>query len=155
MIDVVQFKKPLPMRPFQMPVVGEAELASMTHLTWPLMFKGMCVADSQSIPSEEMNAYVDLLKLDDHGFAFLKIMRNFTQTEAFRDRCYRAVQNVPYPVQAIWGNQDPGLTYERYGEEIRHVADLTEVHKLPAKHFLQEEQAPAIARRIATIAQTN
>ena len=154
-IDVVNFKKPLPMRPFQVPLVGEAELASMSHLTWPLMFKGMCVADTDAVSKEEMNAYVDLLKLNDRGFAFLKIMRNFTQTDAFRDRCYRAVQDVPYPVQAIWGDRDPGLTYDHYGEEIKRVAGLTEVYRVPAKHFLQEEQAPEIARRITTIAKQN
>ncbi|PPK88447.1 pimeloyl-ACP methyl ester carboxylesterase [Neolewinella xylanilytica] len=152
-IDVVNFKKPLPMRPFQVPVMGEAELALMNHLTWPLMFKGMCVADTDRVPREEMNAYVDLLKHHDKGFAFLKIMRNFTQTEAFRDRCYQAVQDVPYPVQAIWGDRDPGLTYEHFGEEIKRVAGLKDIFRLPAKHFLQEDRAPEIARRIAAIAQ--
>ena len=154
MLDVVNFQKPLPMRPFEVPVVGEAQLAAMSHLTWPLMFNKMCVEDSDGIPKEEMNAYVDLLKLTDDGSAFLKIMRHFTQTKAFRDRCYRAVQDVPYPVQAVWGDRDPGLTYERYGEEVRRLADLTDMHRLPGKHFLQEDQAPAIARHIATLAQS-
>ncbi|MGB3801121.1 MAG: alpha/beta hydrolase [Lewinella sp.] len=154
MIDVVNFKKPLPMRPFAVPVMGETELAAMGHATWRIVFNKMCVSDSKDIPREEMNAYIDLLKLKDQGHAFLQIMRNFTQTEAFRNRCYRAVQDVPYPVQAIWGELDPGLTYERYGEEIKRIAGLTEVHKLPAKHFPQEEQAPAIAKRIRAIAKS-
>ncbi|WP_116107548.1 alpha/beta fold hydrolase [Lewinella sp. IMCC34191] len=154
MIDVVHFEKPLPMRPFAIPIVGETELAAMAHATWPIVFRKMCVTDTEGIPLEEMNAYIDLLKLTDKGSAFLKIMRSFTQTEAFRDRCYRAVQDVSYPVQAIWGDQDPGLTYERYGEEIKQVAGLRHVHRLPAKHFLQEEQAPAIAQRIIDIAKS-
>ncbi len=147
-IDVVNFQKPLPMRPFEVPVAGELELASMNHLTWQLMWKGLGVSDTTGIPAEERNAYVELLKRDDGGAAFLKIMRSFPDSESFRDRCYRAVQGVTYPVQAIWGREDPGLTYERYGEEIKRVAGLSTVHQLPAKHFLQEEQAPAIAEQI-------
>ncbi|MBB4081074.1 pimeloyl-ACP methyl ester carboxylesterase [Lewinella aquimaris] len=154
-IDVVNFKKPLPMRPFELPLIGEAELATINHLTWQLMWKGLGVADSSQIPKEESNAYVDLLKRDDGGTAFLKIMRNFADSEAYRDRCYRAVQDVPYPVQAIWGSEDPALTLETYGEEIKRVAGLSTVHTVPGKHFLQEDQAPAVAERIATFIQTN
>lgn len=145
MIDVPNFKKPLPMRPFENKLLGEIELATLTHATWPLMFKGMGVADSSQVPTEEMNAYVDLLKHNDGGKAFLKIMRNFEKSEAFREECYRAVQQVPYPVRLIWGVEDPALTYEQYGEQIRQLAGLEDVYKLPAKHFLQEEQAIAIA----------
>ncbi|MCP9237836.1 alpha/beta fold hydrolase [Lewinella sp. JB7] len=148
-IDVVNFKKPLPMRPFELPLAGEAELATINHLTWQLMWKGLGVADADQIPKEESNAYVDLLKRDDGGKAFLRIMRNFADTDAFRDRCYRAVRNVPYPVQAIWGSEDPALTYERYGEEIKRIAGLSHIHQVPGKHFLQEDNAPAIAAQIA------
>ncbi|NJB86472.1 pimeloyl-ACP methyl ester carboxylesterase [Lewinella marina] len=148
-IDVVNFKKPLPMRPFELPVAGEAELATINHLTWQVMWKGLGVADSEQIPAEERNAYVDLLKRDDGGSAFLKIMRSFDKSEAFRDRCYRAVHGAPYPIQAIWGSEDPTLTYDRYGKEVKRVAGLSTIHQVPAKHFLQEDQAPAIAERIA------
>lgn len=148
-IDVDKFKKPLPMRPFEVPVVGEAQLAATTHTTWQLLFKSMGVSNADGIPKEEIDAYVDLLKRDDGGNAFLKIMRNFDHSIAFRELCHRAVQGVPYPVQAIWGAEDPALDYERYGEEIKAVAGLTQVHQLPAKHFLQEEQGEAIASLIA------
>ena len=154
-IDVDKFQKPLPMRPYEKPVLGEAQLAATTHTTWQLMFKGLGASNTDRIPTEEINAYVDLLKRDDGGKAFLKIMRNFEDSVAFRELCHQAVQNVPYPVQAVWGAEDPALDYERYGEEIKKVANLTEVHKLPAKHFLQEDQPEAVAERIATIAKSN
>lgn len=150
-IDVVHFKKPLPMRPFEKPLLGEAELALMTHITWQLMFNTLGVEDSSQIPKEEIYAYVDLLKREDGGKAFLKIMRNFDHSEAFKNLCYQAVQHVPYPVQAIWGAKDPGLTFKRYGTEIQQVAALKEVHQLPAWHLLQEEQAEAIATKIEDI----
>lgn len=147
-IDVVSFEKPLPMRPFEKPVLGEVELALLNHTTWPLMFKSMGLERNERITNEEIKAYVDILKKEDNGKAFLKIMKSFNNSEAFRDICYSAVQNVPYPIQAIWGIEDPALTYERYGKEIKEAAGLKKVHKLNAKHFLQEEKWEQIAENI-------
>ena len=153
-IDVDKFKKPLPMRPYEKPVLGETQLAATTHATWRLMFSGLGASDTDKIPKEEIDAYVDLLKREDGGKAFLKIMRSFEDSITFRELCHQAVQDVPYPVQAVWGAEDPALDYERYGEEIKQVANLKEVHKLPAKHFLQEDQWEAVANHIAAIAGT-
>lgn len=138
-IDVVNFEKPIVMRPFEQKILGEAELGMITHTTWPLMFSKIGVNYSQDIPSEEIKVYVDLLKREDGGKAFLKIMRNFTDTREFRETCYKAVQEVSYPVQAIWGKDDPALTYERYGKEIERVAGLKKISLLPSRHLLQEE----------------
>lgn len=149
-IDVDKFKKPLPMRPYEKPAIGEAQLAATTYATWQLMFKGLGVSNMDDVPKEEVDAYVDLLKREDEGKAFLKIMRNFENSIAFRELCHQAVQDVPYPVQAVWGAEDPGLDYERYGEEIKAVANLPEVHKLPAKHFLQEDQWKAVVEYITS-----
>ena len=154
-IDVVNFKKPMVMRPFNNKITGEAELKMMTHLTWPAMWYGIGVEKGAKVPSEEMNAYVDLLKREDNGKAFLKLMRNFDHSPEFRDLCYQAVQNVSYPVQAVWGEKDPALTLETYGKEIQRVAGLKEIHRLPGKHFLQEEVWLAIADKIVEIAQSS
>ncbi|MGM1056507.1 MAG: alpha/beta fold hydrolase [Bacteroidota bacterium] len=151
-IDVTKFKKPLVMRPFEKPILGEAELKTISHTTWPIMFSEMGVINSNLIPKEEINAYVDLLKREDNGKAFLKIMRNFTDTPEFRDTCYKAVQNAPYPIQAIWGEDDPALTYDRYATEIKEVAHLKVIKTLPSKHFLQEEVWTEIAEKIDEIA---
>jgi pimeloyl-ACP methyl ester carboxylesterase len=67
---------------------------------------------------------------------------------------YRAaVGNVPYPVPAVWGADDPAMTLAGYGEKARAAAGLAQVHTVPGKHLPQEDQAPAIAQRIATITQ--
>lgn len=147
-INVDTFRKPLPMRPFEKPVLGEAELLLITHLTWHYAFSTMAVKDTSGIPKEEVYAYVDLLKREDNGKAFLKIMRSFDHSEEFKQVCYQAVRNVYYPIQVIWGAEDPGLTYEEYGTEIKEAANLKDVYKLPAKHLLQEDQWQAIATRI-------
>lgn len=119
------------MRPFEKKVIGEAELKMITHASWSVMFRKMGVLEDREIPSEEIKAYVNLLKREDDGRAFLKIMRNFPDSEKFRERCYRAVRNVAYPVQAVWGVQDPALTLERYGNEIKQVVRLKQVTELP------------------------
>lgn len=147
-IDVDTFTKPLPMQPFEKPALGEAELALLTHTTWQLAFSYFGVGDTTGISTSEIQAYIDLLKREDGGKAFLKIMRNFESSPAFRDTCYHAVQNTLYPVQAIWGAEDPGLTYERYGQEIKRAANLEQVHQLPAKHLLQEDKYKEIASLI-------
>ncbi len=150
-IDVVNFKKPWPMRPFEKPVLGELELASLQHTTWQLMFNKMGVNDNSGIPKEEIYAYIDLLKRDDGGKSFLKLMRNFDDSPEFRDLCFKGVQNVPYPVQAIWGADDPLLTIDHYGKEIKEVAGLKEIHQLSSRHFLQEEVPVKIANKIEEI----
>lgn len=153
-VDVVNFKKPVVMRPFEKRVLGEAELKMMTHLTWPVMFKQMGVENSSRIDPSEINAYVDLLKRKDNGKAFLKIMRSFDHSPQFRDECYKAVQSKDYPVQAIWGAKDPALQLETYGEEIKKVAGLKEIHTLKSRHFLQEEAWLGIADKIVDLAKS-
>lgn len=151
-VDVVNFKKPLPMRAFEKKILGEAELKLITHTTWPIMFSKMGVNNSDDIPEEEVKAYVDLLKREDGGKAFLKIMRNFSDSPEYRELCIKTVKNVPYPVQAIWGEDDPALTLERYGEEIKKYAQLDSFHKLSSRHFLQEEVPKQIAEKISELA---
>jgi pimeloyl-ACP methyl ester carboxylesterase len=153
MIDIQHFKKPLVMRPFEKKVLGEAELASITHLTWPVMFDKMGVNNSKLIPSEEIKAYVDLLKREDDGKAFLKIMRNFNQTESFQKQCFRALNNVPYPIQAVWGENDPALTFEHFKRELMELTEVEEIHLLDSRHFLQEEVPEEIAEKIKKFAE--
>lgn len=153
-IEVDKFKKPLPMRPFEIPLLGEAELKTLVHPTWYLLFSQLGVNHADALPKEEVYAYVDLLKRDDGGKAFLKIMRSFQKSEEFKQLCYQAVQDVPYPIQAIWGANDPALDYEHFGNEIKQAANLSTVHKLDSKHFLQEEKPEEIANLVVQLAKS-
>jgi len=76
-------------------------------------------------------------------------MRSTERTPAKQARYRAAVGNVPYPVQAIWGADDPAMTLAVYGEKARAAAGLAQVATVPGKHFPQEDQAPAIARKVA------
>ena len=148
-VEVDKFSKPLPMRPFGVKGVGELQLKLINHYTWALAFKAMAVRDSKGISKEEVYAYVDLLKREDGGAAFLKIMRGFDYSAAFKQLCYDGVVDVPYPVQAIWGMNDPGLTFERYGREIKKVIRPITFHQVPGSHLLQEEHWRFIADKVA------
>src|SRR5947209_5473080 len=64
-----------------------------------------------------------------------------------------ALRDVPYPVQIVWGADDPALRLDVEGEQARRAAGLESIHTLPAKHFLQEDQAPAVAERVAALAE--
>ncbi|PKD19664.1 haloalkane dehalogenase [Salegentibacter salinarum] len=152
-IDGVNFKKPWPMRPFEKPALGEIELATIQYPTWQIMFNKMGVNDSSAIPENEINAYVDILKRSDGGDAFLKIMRSFDNSEEFRSLCYKAVQNVPYPIQAVWGADDPFLTLDHHGQEIKEAAGLSNIHQLSSRHFLQEEKPMKIVAKLEEIIQ--
>jgi pimeloyl-ACP methyl ester carboxylesterase len=75
-------------------------------------------------------------------------MRSTGRTPARQARYRAAVGNVPCPVQAIWGAGDPAMTLAVCGEKARAAAGLAEVATVPGKHFPQEDQAPAIGRKI-------
>ena len=47
---------------------------------------------------------------------------------------------------------DPAMPAGTYGERARAAAGLPAVDTIPGKHFPQEDQAAAIAERIAAIA---
>jgi pimeloyl-ACP methyl ester carboxylesterase len=117
-----------------------------------LFWRYLFVADTRATPKEEVDAYVDLLKRGDGGKSFLRIMRGFERTREKRDLYVGTLRDVPYPVQVIWGADDPALKLARQGEEARRAAGLDETYTVRAKHFLQEDQAPAIAERVAEIA---
>ena len=151
MLDVANFVKPLPMRPFEKPLLGEAELAMLTPFTFPLMMKGAGVVDSDVVTHDEMEAYIHLLKREDGGKAFLKIMRSFEQTQVFTELCYSAWRNPAYPVQLIWGDKDPFLPFEEKGKEFEEARPGVPVTKVTSKHFLQEEQYKTIALKVKEI----
>ena len=148
MLDVEHFKKPLAMRPFEIPLLGEAELALLTPLTFPLFMKATGVVNMDVISHEEIAAYIHLLKREDKGKAFLKIMRQFEQSPKFTQTCYQAFQNPEYPVQLIWGNEDPLLPYEETGMDFENARPGIPVTKVESKHFLQEEQYVIIAAKV-------
>jgi hypothetical protein len=51
----------------------------------------------------------------------------------------------------VWGYRDPALT-EKRRLAVQEFVGVSDPILLPAKHFLQEDQAPAVAGAIAALA---
>lgn len=154
MIDVTKFRPPWSMEPFRHRGLGELWLAVLNPPMFRSLMKMQGIGDPTSISNAELNAYLKLVKGRDGGRSFLKIMRS-TERTASKQALYRsAVRDVPYPVQIIWAADDPALKLSIYGEQAKAATGLNAAQTVPAKHFLQEDQAPAIARHVAALAQT-
>ncbi len=153
LVEVDTFKRPWSTEPFARRGLGEVYLRSLTKPVFRLLMRAQGIGDMSQVSAAELDAYVDLLRRGDGGTAFLKIMRGFERTKAKRDMYVGTLSNGRYPVQLIWGERDPALRVNEHGEAARKAARLDTITRLPGKHFLQEDQAPAIAERIAQLAE--
>ncbi len=151
LVEVDSFKRPWSMEPFARRGVGEAYLRTLTKPAFRFLMALQGVEDRQSVPKEELDAYVDLLRADDGGRAFLRIMRGFERTVEKRELYMGLLADPPFPVQVVWGEKDPALKLAVHGEIARRAAGVDAIHGVAAKHFLQEDQAPAVAEHIARL----
>jgi len=152
LVEVDTFRRPWSMEPFGRRGIGELYLRTLTKPAFRLLMRLQGVEDMRSISRDELDAYVDLLRMGDRGSAFLRMMRGFERTPEKRDLYRSVVRDVPYPVQIVWGERDPALKLAVHGEQARRAAGLDVIHRVPAKHFLQEDQAPAVAEHVARLA---
>ena len=151
LITVDEFRRPWVMQPFAWPILGELWLAAIRRPLFVALMRWQGVLD-RSVPAAELAAYVDLLKRIDGGRAFLRIMRRFELSPNKRQLYQSVVRDVPYPVQILWGADDPALTLAVHGAQAARAVGTDHILTLPAKHFLPEDQAPAIAASVAAIA---
>jgi haloalkane dehalogenase len=151
-IDVTDFKSPWTMEPFRHRGIGELWMRSLNGPAFRFLMRLQGIGDPASVSKAELNAYLALVKGPDRGRAFLQIMRSSERTPGKQARYRAAVRDVPYPVQAVWAADDPTMTLAVYGEKARAAAGLRDLHVVPGKHFPQEDQAPAIAQKIAELA---
>jgi pimeloyl-ACP methyl ester carboxylesterase len=101
---------------------------------------------------DEASAYVRLLKGDDGGRAFLRIMRGFELNQAFEARILAPLRARTFPAQLLWGAQDPALSMDRYAPRIAQLLGLAAVQPLAGKHFVQEDAAVEIAEAVSALA---
>ena len=120
---------------------------------WRSMMIRVGILDRSHISNAEIDAYRKLALGDDHGAAYLQIMAALgEQREVPVD--YRPILNTstaPYPVQIIWGADDPILRLRRFGYQALAATGLQSLHALPARHFLHEDQAAAIAELVTAL----
>ena len=154
MVDVSEFRPPWSMRPFRTPVVGELWKAGMNRALFRSLMRLQGVGDTTQVSNAELDAYLRLMRGDDNGRAFLRVMRSADQSPA-KQALYRGVVgDRSRPVQVIWAADDPALALASYGEKARRAAQLDALIRIPGKHFPQEDQAGLIASHIAGLIAT-
>jgi haloalkane dehalogenase len=150
LVEVDRFRRPLPFKPYAVPVLGEIALALTTERSFVALMRRIGVLDWRAIDPAEIAAHVRLLKEGDGGRAFLKIMRRFELTTAKRDLYRSVVGGGRHPVQVVWGRDDPALRLDVHGEQAREATRGAPFHAVAGKHFLQEDQARVVAERVAS-----
>jgi haloalkane dehalogenase len=151
-VDVAGWTPPWTMRPFRWPVIGGLWAAGLVPPAFRFLMKLQGIGDPSQVSRAEISAYRTLMKGDDRGRAFRKVSRSAQATPGKQDLYRRVVASPSYPVQIIWATQDPAMPAGTYGEKARAAAGLAVIDRIPGKHFPQEDQAPAIAARVASIA---
>jgi haloalkane dehalogenase len=114
------------------------------------LFYKQGIADRSATPAHEVDAHLALLHRGDDGRAFQRIVRGW-EANAEKERLYLGgLGESGWSAQVIWASDDPAI-----GPDQRDaVAGALGVEPtvLQAKHYLQEDQAPAIAGAIADLA---
>jgi haloalkane dehalogenase len=149
MIKVATFRRSWPMKPFAVPILGELWLGAMSKFSFEYLFRLQGV--KAPVPKEEILAYLQLLRLNDRGRAFLKIMRSFELNQDFEDRVLAHLAERRYPAQVLWGEHDPALTIETKGEDVRKALNVSSIHRLDGKHYIPEEAPGEIAERVVAV----
>jgi pimeloyl-ACP methyl ester carboxylesterase len=151
LVDAGSFHRPWSMHPFSIRGVGEVWLRSLNPYVMRRLFYLQAIADRKATPPAEIYAYHPLLKGDDGGRAFLKIMRGFELSAAKESFYLDGLATLDCPKQVVWGERDPALGENRR-LAVQAALGVTQPTLLPAKHFLQEDQAPAVSAAIAALA---
>lgn len=152
MVEVESFRRPWSMEPFARRRVGEVYLRTLSKPAFRALMRLQGIADMSAVSRDELDAYVDLLRAGDGGRAFLRIMRGFERTAEKSALYASTLGGAGYPVGILWGDRDPALKADVQGEQARRAAGLDRIETIPAKHFLQEDQAPAVAEFVSRLA---
>jgi haloalkane dehalogenase len=148
LIDVASFHRPWPMHPFSIRGVGELWLRGTPRFLFSEIFYLQGVKDRSAVPRAEIYAHHALLRREDDGRAFLQIMRGFELTEEKERFLFEGLAGHPFPAQVVWGRDDPALG-ERRRLAVMRALGVEHPTLLPAKHFLQEDRAAAVAEAVA------
>jgi haloalkane dehalogenase len=153
LIDVAHFRRVWSMDLAAPPLIGPLWVATIRPPVARWLFYMQGIGDRSATPAHEVDAHIALLHRDGGGSSFRKIVRGFELTED-KERFYmEGLREVDWPATILWGERDPAL-----GEDRRRAFEDAlgiESKVIPAKHFLQEDQAPAVADAIARVSSSS
>ncbi|MCU0259028.1 MAG: alpha/beta fold hydrolase [Solirubrobacteraceae bacterium] len=150
-VDVERFTRPKVLDVLLGPGPGDALLRALPGALWHQAMLRLGVLDRRALTRAESDAWLELLRGPDHGHGVLETARRLQTTPELGARYVAAVRALDAPRQLIWGTADPVLPLASDGERA-HAVVGGPLHAVPARHFLQEEQAEAIALHVARLA---
>jgi haloalkane dehalogenase len=150
LIDVAHFRRVWSMDLARPPVIGPLWVTTIRPPVARWLFYLQGIGDRSATPANEVDAHIALLHRDDGGLSFRKIVRGFELTEE-KERFYmEGLREAGWPATILWADSDPAL-----GEDRRRVFEDVlgiDATVIPGKHFLQEDQAPAVADAVVRAA---
>jgi pimeloyl-ACP methyl ester carboxylesterase len=151
LLKVWGFRRHWTMAALAPPVVGRLLLATNRGPAARWLFYANGIANRSATPAAEVDAHIELIRRGDGGRALQQIIRGFEPTFEKEALYLDGLVDVSWPARIVWGRDDPALGAEQ--RESIETRLETEATILPAKHFLQEDQAPAVADAIADAAE--
>jgi len=142
-----------------LPYPGELYARAATRVSGPLtradawrfMMRRVGIADAAATSDAEIDVYRLLGLHTDEGAAYLALMKSLRAGHGGGQRFTEVLdaRRTPYPVSVLWGALDPLLPLKKQGLAILRATGLPTMQVVPAKHFLQEDQAATVAATIA------
>jgi haloalkane dehalogenase len=150
MLDVGHFHRVWTIDLAAPPLIGPLWVASTRPPVARWLFYRQGIGDRSATPAHEVDAHFALLHRGGGRRSFRKIVRGFELTDEKESFYTEGLRDVGWPATILWGERDPALGDDRR----RAVEDALgiEAKVISAKHFLQEDQAPAVADAIAQVA---
>lgn len=151
MVEVHTFRKPLQMRPFAWPVADRVWLAVGRGPVFRALMRSTALLPGTRTTNAEIAVHQSLLLRFDGARAFRQIMRGFETTRAKTELYASAVSSTRYPVQVLWGADDPFLTLQKHGHIAARSAGIARPTAVPGRHFFPEDSAALIADYIVRL----
>ncbi|WP_299243142.1 alpha/beta hydrolase [uncultured Aquimarina sp.] len=148
LVNLPKFRKPFPMGFFPLRGIGELFVATTTPFLLQKLMHLRGIHKKEVFGIEVAKAYLQFLKGKDNAKSFLKIMRGFEPTAEKENLYISSLKNLNVPKQLIWGMNDKGLTYEKYGVPIKDALRIEKVIQTKGSHFLQEDCSKVIVEKL-------
>jgi haloalkane dehalogenase len=151
LIDVAHFRRVWTMDLAAPPLIGPIWVATLRPPVARWFFYLQGIADRSATPAHEVDAHIALVHRDGGGRSFRQVVRGFELTDEKESFYVEGLREAGWPATILWADRDPAL-----GEDRRRAfEDALEIEAqiVSAKHFLQEDQAPAVADAIAGVAE--
>jgi pimeloyl-ACP methyl ester carboxylesterase len=147
LLDLAHFKKPFPMWLFDIPLLRHIAFVTLNTILFKPIMRWRGVQDRAVTGTPMVAAYIWLLKHKDGRGPFLDIMAGFDLRAEHQRFLVEGTRQLDFYRQLIWGENDPALS-RREADYISRALDIEQRHWLPARHFLQEDQAPALVAHL-------